>query len=295
MSVGCLQQSAILRQAAPDLHSLTESPPYHFVSDQPQLVTSNPTDFLLCLPQKQSCGYFIGPRQDWLASPHYSRGFVTKPPRRQTRRARGAARKGGILEQDVDRPSGVPARRQACRSGVSAVAVEAFVNNAGGYINMPKGANRLYAKTHSWRRSAVGKMGTGSRAFLGCLSPFSPRYFLDMLVPLVAVFVALFLGIGGSGPLGFGLFVAYVIWAFVLFARGTTPGKNFLGIRVVKEDGISAGFWTMLIREWIGKTISGLIFALGFIWILFDRDNQGWHDKLMRTYVVGENMEVAPK
>ncbi|MGH7181281.1 MAG: hypothetical protein ACREJN_04795 [Nitrospiraceae bacterium] len=31
-------------------------------------------------------------------SPHYSRGFVTKPPRRQARRARGAAREGGILE-----------------------------------------------------------------------------------------------------------------------------------------------------------------------------------------------------
>jgi hypothetical protein len=45
--------------------------------------------------------------------------------------ARGAAREGSILEQYVDRLSGEPARRKACRSGVSAVAVEAFVNNAG--------------------------------------------------------------------------------------------------------------------------------------------------------------------
>jgi toxin HigB-1 len=60
---------------------------------------------------------------------------VTKPPRRQARRARGAGRKGGILEQDVDRPSGEPARRQACRSDVSAVAVEAFVNYAGSSLN----------------------------------------------------------------------------------------------------------------------------------------------------------------
>ncbi len=56
---------------------------------------------------------------------------MTKPPRRHARRARGAAREGSILEQYVDRLSGEPARRQACRSGVSAVAVEAFVNNAG--------------------------------------------------------------------------------------------------------------------------------------------------------------------
>ena len=32
------------------------------------------------------------------ASPHSSREFVTKPPRRHARRARGAAREGGILE-----------------------------------------------------------------------------------------------------------------------------------------------------------------------------------------------------
>jgi hypothetical protein len=31
-------------------------------------------------------------------SPHYSRGFVTKPPRQQARRARGAVREEGILE-----------------------------------------------------------------------------------------------------------------------------------------------------------------------------------------------------
>src|SRR5712691_9404570 len=35
------------------------------------------------------------------------------------------------MKQYVDRTSGEPARRQACRSDVSAVAVEAFVNDAG--------------------------------------------------------------------------------------------------------------------------------------------------------------------
>lgn len=45
--------------------------------------------------------------------------------------------KEGILEQDVDRLSGEPAacipeiRVQACRSGESAIAAEAVMNNAG--------------------------------------------------------------------------------------------------------------------------------------------------------------------
>jgi len=51
-------------------------------------------------------------------NPHYSRGFVTKPPRRQARRARGAAREGGILEtvcwptkRRARPPSGLSQRR----------------------------------------------------------------------------------------------------------------------------------------------------------------------------------------
>jgi uncharacterized RDD family membrane protein YckC len=84
----------------------------------------------------------------------------------------------------------------------------------------------------------------------------------------------------------FALLVAYVGWSLVLFAQGTTPGKKLLGMRVIREDGRTAGFWVMLIREWIGKWISGLLLSLGFLWILFDRENQGWHDKLVRTYVV---------
>ncbi len=123
-------------------------------------------------------------------------------------------------------------------------------------------------------------------------------YFLDLLVPVLALFLIFIVaGLGaatqteaGTGLgilLGVGLFIAYVIWALVLFSRGTTPGKKLLGMRVIKEDGRPAGFLTMLIREWIGKWISGLILGLGFLWILFDRDNQGWHDKLMRTYVIG--------
>jgi len=75
------------------------------------------------------CGWLQEP--SWVlqqpASPHYSRGFVTKPLRRVVRRASTAGKEGSILEQYVDRLSGEHARRNS----VSAVAVEAFVNNAG--------------------------------------------------------------------------------------------------------------------------------------------------------------------
>lgn len=127
--------------------------------------------------------------------------------------------------------------------------------------------------------------GTGSTL----ASPASRlgAFFLDIGIPFVALL--LMLGLGGatrSPGLGLLAFIGYVAWAITLFANGTTPGKKLLGLRVVRESGESAGFGTMLLREWIGKAISGLIFSLGYLWILFDRDRQGWHDKLVSTYVV---------
>jgi uncharacterized RDD family membrane protein YckC len=110
---------------------------------------------------------------------------------------------------------------------------------------------------------------------------------LDIAIPTFAFI--LMLGLAGASKsfgLGFILFVAYAIWAIRLFSQGTTPGKKMLGMRVVKESGEGAGFGVMLIREVIGKAISAAIFSLGYFWILLDRDRQGWHDKLVSTYVV---------
>lgn len=112
-------------------------------------------------------------------------------------------------------------------------------------------------------------------------------FMLDVAIPLFAfVFMLGMAGVSKSFGLGFLLFIAYAVWAFKLFSTGTTPGKKILGVYVVKENGSRAGFGTMIIREWIGKWISALVFSLGYLWILFDKDRQGWHDKLVSTYVV---------
>ncbi|TMI91021.1 MAG: RDD family protein [Bacillati bacterium ANGP1] len=107
---------------------------------------------------------------------------------------------------------------------------------------------------------------------------------------LLAVALSLAFGAaatGGEGVLlGLLLLVGYGIWAIALFAHGTTPGKRVLGLEVVHETGQPVGFFIMFVREWIGKWISGLIFGLGFLWILIDKDRQAWHDKFVATYVV---------
>ena len=128
---------------------------------------------------------------------------------------------------------------------------------------------------------------TGSPERLASPAKRLAAFLLDVALPFTAI--AFILGIAGaSESFGFGalLFLLYAIWAIYLFCQGTTPGKKMLGMRVIRENGSEAGFGVMLLREVIGKFVSGMVFSLGYLWILFDRERQGWHDKLASTYVV---------
>jgi uncharacterized RDD family membrane protein YckC len=82
----------------------------------------------------------------------------------------------------------------------------------------------------------------------------------------------------------FGLFLVN----FVLLAglSGKTIGKHIIGIRIVREDGEPLGPASAAYRHLVGYPLSALGAFLGFLWILWDPKQQGWHDKLVRTMVV---------
>jgi len=92
------------------------------------------------------------------------------------------------------------------------------------------------------------------------------------------------LDLADSGPsallslLYFGL-----LWSKV--GGGQTVGMRFLGLRVVGTDGQLIGLGTALIR-WLGLVVSLSVLFLGVIWVAFDPQKQGWHDKIALTYVV---------
>lgn len=81
--------------------------------------------------------------------------------------------------------------------------------------------------------------------------------------------------------------IAYAVVQIVLFTKSQTLGKMALGLQVVSStNGEPIGFWKMLLREWIVKQASAVVWGLGFIWILIDEKSRGWHDKILDTYVV---------
>lgn len=67
---------------------------------------------------------------------------------------------------------------------------------------------------------------------------------------------------------------------------GATVGKRMLGIRVVGRDGRYISLGRSFLREVIGKWISGVFLSLGYLWAVWDKDKQAWHDKIASTYVV---------
>lgn len=114
--------------------------------------------------------------------------------------------------------------------------------------------------------------------------------FIDWLAPsLGTALIARLTFASGLGTFNVVRTIAIIVWAvwsMMLFSNGMTPGKWLVGLYVVDESGDTASFVRMLIREFIGKPLSTIVFGLGFAWILIDKNNQGWHDKLVDTYVV---------
>lgn len=64
-----------------------------------------------------------------------------------------------------------------------------------------------------------------------------------------------------------------------------TIGKAVMGLQVVPLKGGRIGIVRATLR-YLGYIVSAIPLFFGFIWILFSRQRQGWHDKIARTCVV---------
>ncbi|MGA2557683.1 MAG: RDD family protein [Verrucomicrobiota bacterium] len=99
--------------------------------------------------------------------------------------------------------------------------------------------------------------------------------FLDMAVICLSTALA-----GSFTPL---VGVAYFtgMWAW----KGTTVGGIVLNLQVVRQDGQPLSFLAAFVRC-VAAVFSALVLFLGFFWIGWDREKQGWHDKIAGTVVV---------
>ena len=80
------------------------------------------------------------------------------------------------------------------------------------------------------------------------------------------------------------IFLAYFIIPTGIYGR--TLGKWVAGISVVDENGNKPGVAVAIPREMVGRFVATITFGIGIIWVVFDKNHQGWHDKMAGTYVV---------
>ncbi|HSW48471.1 MAG TPA: signal peptidase I [Candidatus Saccharimonadales bacterium] len=71
-----------------------------------------------------------------------------------------------------------------------------------------------------------------------------------------------------------------------IWKKGATPGKMLMKIKVVNTLYQPVSLWQVILRESLGKGLSGLLFNLGYFWVLVDKKKQAWHDKIANTFVV---------
>jgi uncharacterized RDD family membrane protein YckC len=108
------------------------------------------------------------------------------------------------------------------------------------------------------------------------------------IVGIVAAILnaALFGGdIARLGGLNSVLGLLYYVYFWSGAGNGQTLAMRFFNLKVVKTDGTSLDYVGAFLR-YIGLIVSFAVLLLGVIWVAFDSQKQGWHDKIASTYVI---------
>jgi uncharacterized RDD family membrane protein YckC len=122
---------------------------------------------------------------------------------------------------------------------------------------------------------------------------FFPRFIafiIDaVILGIIQFVVGLVLGAMGdagatlAGILSFVISVGYILYFWS--TTGQTIGHKVMNLRVVKTDGSALSIGTAVMRL-VGFIVAEIPFFLGLLWVLWDANKQGWHDKIAGTYVV---------
>ncbi len=141
---------------------------------------------------------------------------------------------------------------------------------------------------------------------------FGPRliaYFIDgvillalSLLPLLVAVFSLYPSFrDGTNPSSISMLIASACGLIMSLAglgyqlyfvgvKGATPGKRIMKLKVVLQDGqYPIGYGKAFLRL-IGYAISGMICYIGFLMILFDKEqHRGLHDRIAGTVVIKES------
>lgn len=111
-----------------------------------------------------------------------------------------------------------------------------------------------------------------------------------ILVGIVASVINAILVGNDPGTFGAGTGIQTLIGAIytigmLAYNKGQTLGAMALSTRVVDAAGNPPAIGAAVIR-YLVSIVSGIALGIGYLWMLWDKNKQTWHDKAASTYVV---------
>ena len=94
--------------------------------------------------------------------------------------------------------------------------------------------------------------------------------------------------LGFAAGEGIGLILAFGYYTYFHGRTGQTPGDAVMSIRLIDlrdQTGEPIGYGRAFLRCLV-SIVSGLVLALGYLWMLWDGEKQTWHDKAAGSVVV---------
>jgi len=133
---------------------------------------------------------------------------------------------------------------------------------------------------------AAGGGPSGPRA--GFWRRFAAAFLDGLILGVIGFIGGVILGSDNAANVA-GLLLGIAYYTYLEGSTGQTLGKKALGIRVIDlKDGGSIGYGRAFIR-YIGRFVSGIVLLLGYLWMLWDKEKQTWHDKFANSVVVPES------
>ena len=97
----------------------------------------------------------------------------------------------------------------------------------------------------------------------------------------------------------FTLYIGWLIWSFIVYGRGKSPGKQLVGIYAARVDNPEhpLSWGSMFLREFVIKGLlfglvlnvatSAIVWVLDYLWALWDGSgySQTLHDKVVKSSV----------
>ena len=154
----------------------------------------------------------------------------------------------------------------------------------GGFSTSPPPPPPGYGQVEPTYGAPGGAPGT---ALAGFWIRFAGAFIDGILLSIVAAILGAILGMGTlNGRNLLSTLLGAIYFTYFHGTSGQSLGQKLVNIKVVDEtSGGNIDFVRAFIR-WLVSLVSGLVIALGYLWMLWDPKKQTWHDKAAKTLVV---------